>query len=474
VSSTPRRTGDDRVMSTLEPDVVLTGRFEAGDERHYVEIPFEVPNGLRQLHLHASYNDQIGSDPLLSGGNTLDLGLFDNRGTTSGGPGFCGWSGSTRLDLTVGETWSTPPYRPGPLGAGTWHVLLGPYKVGPHGLDYRIEISFDPGLPPEPELPVIKPLPAAQLPPAAEAGWVRGDLHCHSRRSDGDASPAEMLRAAAAAGLDFLAITDHNSPPDSSVLGPVGGPVVIPGIEVTTYGGHWNVWGTTGWYDFRDPSPDAVRAALRAAIGAGGLVSVNHPKPFGPPWVYGDDLDYAAIEVWNGPWERLNALALNHWDAQLRRGRRIVAVGGSDTHRLRAPRRGPLGDPRLGHPTTWVRIEGAMTAEAILTGIRQGRCFISASPAGPQLYLARMDGAVRVHAVGASGAALLMMDETSRVSTVALGSDDWAAIIPFPASARYLRAQIVDAGEGMLALSNPVWRDGGEEPSVHDESPVNR
>lgn len=464
------------MSSTGGPDVVLTGRFEPVDELHYVEVPFEVPPEVRQLHLHASYNDQIGSDPLLSGGNTLDLGLFDHRGTAPNGPGFRGWSGSNRLDLTIGETWSTPPYRPGPIGAGTWHVLLGPYKIAPGGLDYRIEVSFDLGLQPEAE-PFVRPHPRpsrAPVPPAAEPGWVRGDLHCHTLRSDGDASPAEMLQAAAAAGLDVLAITDHNSPPDPTVGEGDGEPVVLPGIEVTTYGGHWNVWGTTGWYDFRDPSPDAVAGEMRAANAAGGIVSVNHPKPFGPPWVHGDDLGYAAIEVWNGPWERLNALALRHWEAHLRQGRRIVAVGGSDTHRLHLPRGGPLGDPRLGHPTTWVQIDGPIAPRTVLDGLRRGRCFVSATPAGPQLYLSPADGAVRVRAVGAGGAALVLMDETQCVSAIALGSDDWADIIPFQTTSSYLRAQIVDAAGGMLALSNPIWRDDAEAFAGNGQPTVTR
>jgi len=452
------------VTPTAQPDIVLTGRFEPADERRYVAVPFAVPPGLRQLHVHASYNDQIGSDPLLSGGNTLDLGLFDNQGTASDGPGFRGWSGSNRLGLTIGDTWATPPYRPAPLGAGTWHVLLGPYKVGPHGLDYRIAVSFDPGLPPEPELPDLAPSLTPTLPPAEEAGWVRSDLHCHTLRSDGDASPAEMLQAAAAAGLDSLAITDHNTPPDPSVSRRAGGPVVVPGIEVTPYGGHWNVWGTTRWYDFRDPSPDAVAAAMRKVATDGGLVSINHPKPFGPPWAHGDDLPDEAIEVWNGPWEQLNAIALRHWEAQLRQGRRTVAVGGSDTHRLRAPRRGLLGDPRLWHPTTWVRIDGAMTAGAILDGVRRGECFLSATLAGPQLYLMPANEAVRVDVVGALGAALLLMDQNGCISSFALGANDWSGRIRFPPTAHHLRAQIVDAAGDMLAISNPVWRhDGGTQ-----------
>jgi predicted metal-dependent phosphoesterase TrpH len=40
---------------------------------------------------------------------------------------------------------------------------------------------------------------------------VRIDLHTHSRASDGTDSPADLVRAAAAAGLDVMAITDHDT-----------------------------------------------------------------------------------------------------------------------------------------------------------------------------------------------------------------------------------------------------------------------
>ena len=79
---------------TTAPDVVLTGRFEAPDRQRYVHLPFEVPRGVRQLHVRYSYNDQIDSDPLLVGGNTLDIGMFDERGIAPGSPGYRGWSGS--------------------------------------------------------------------------------------------------------------------------------------------------------------------------------------------------------------------------------------------------------------------------------------------------------------------------------------------------------------------------------------------
>ncbi len=40
---------------------------------------------------------------------------------------------------------------------------------------------------------------------------VRIDLHCHSTASDGTDSPAGLVRAAATAGLDVVAITDHDT-----------------------------------------------------------------------------------------------------------------------------------------------------------------------------------------------------------------------------------------------------------------------
>jgi 3',5'-nucleoside bisphosphate phosphatase len=40
---------------------------------------------------------------------------------------------------------------------------------------------------------------------------VRIDLHAHSSASDGTESPADLVRAAAAAGLDVVALTDHDT-----------------------------------------------------------------------------------------------------------------------------------------------------------------------------------------------------------------------------------------------------------------------
>jgi len=450
------------------PDIVLVGRFEPGQERRYRHVPFTVPPGVEQLHITYTYSDRISSDPTLVGGNTLDFGLFDERGSVAGSPGFRGWSGSNKDAFTIDRAWATPPYRPGPLGAGSWQVLLGPYKIGPRGLDYRVSIWFNPGLPPEERSFVRagRPQPA-HLPAPAEPGWVRGDLHSHTLFSDGDSWPWESLHAAAEAGLDFLGITDHNGVGAHSATGARGAsgpgqgglPILIPGVEVTTYGGHWNVWGTDRWYDFREPEPAAVEATMREAVAAGGLVSINHPKPFGPPWEYPEVRGHQAIEVWNGPWDALNTVALDYWEARLRDGERLIAFGGSDTHRLRAPVPGSLFAPRLGQPTTWAQVAGTPTVAGVLDALRAGRSFLSAEPTGPQLFLAQEGAQVRVRCVGARGATLMVLSDRGTVFATAIDAADVARHVSLTGVWAYLRAQLVDEAGRMLAFTNPLWRD---------------
>ncbi len=313
-------------------------------------------------------------------------------------------------------------------------MLLGPYKVGPRGLDYRIDVWFDAGLPRElPDIVLHAPGARAPVPPPAEPGWVRGDLHCHSLYSDGDSWPSELLVRAAELGLDFLAITDHNSAlfPDRPEEAP-GLPFLLPGIEVTTYGGHWNVWGLREWFDFRDPSSSGVAGEMRRAVDAGGFVSINHPRPWGPDWDYeGVDVNHA-VEVWNGPWDHLNPVCVAFWEDQLARGRRVVAVGGSDTHELRSTGEGLMPPPKLAEPTTWLQVGADLTTASLLGALRAGRCFISASPLGPQIYCRRVAAGVSVRVVGGEGATLELLTGGETIAHGSIATDDWSMVFGIP------------------------------------------
>lgn len=63
------------------------------------------------------------------------------------------------------------------------------------------------------------------------------DLHAHSNRSDGTDSPAELIENARAAGLDVIAITDHDSTEgweEADGAAKRAGITLVHGIEIST------------------------------------------------------------------------------------------------------------------------------------------------------------------------------------------------------------------------------------------------
>jgi predicted metal-dependent phosphoesterase TrpH len=62
---------------------------------------------------------------------------------------------------------------------------------------------------------------------------MRIDLHTHSSASDGTDTPAELVRAAAAAGLDVIAITDHDTTAgwEEALAARPPELTVVPGVE---------------------------------------------------------------------------------------------------------------------------------------------------------------------------------------------------------------------------------------------------
>ena len=66
---------------------------------------------------------------------------------------------------------------------------------------------------------------------------MRIDLHTHSRVSDGTQAPGELVRAAAAAGLDVLGLTDHDITAgwdEAAAAAQDAGIALVRGIEIST------------------------------------------------------------------------------------------------------------------------------------------------------------------------------------------------------------------------------------------------
>jgi hypothetical protein len=453
-------------------ETVLEGYFSPEQAKDYHNVPFEMPDHVRRLEVSYSYSVEIGSDVNLTGGNTLDIGLFDQRGADYPGKGFRGWTGSARHSFYVTQRDATPGYLPGPLTPGTWNVSLGFYKSAPEGCHYRITLRFLHGDDPVPPVyPAMLTLEnSLSAPPARDSGWYHGELHCHSYHSDGDSDPRDLVAAAQALGLDFLAVTDHNSISHLAALAQIdpGRMALIPGCEVTSYKGHWNVWGLEEWIDFRTLTPDLMGASIRRAVDLGYLTSCNHPRPAGPAWVFKEITGQHCIEVWNGPWHIFNSEALAYWESRLRKGERLVAVGGSDAHYLMHPH-----TARIGTPTTWIFCRERPTAANLLAGLRAGHAFISAAPDGPQLYLwsgQTMMGdnvawpasgllEVRAGAIGGAGLRLELIGAAGILAQMDVTEDDQAFEFEMPVTPTpYIRAQLVGTGDDEIqALTNPIY-----------------
>lgn len=460
---------------TASTERVLEGHVTPAQEGSFLTLPFEMPEGAGRLDVRYEYSDAIGSDPHLTDGNTVDIGLFDGRGIAFMEAGFRGWSGSARSEFFVAPAAATPGYLPGPLTPGTWHIFLGLYKVAPHGCDYRVILRFSPAVDAgDPPLPAMLPLrrDAPGFAPRPD-GWYRGELHCHTYHSDGDSSPGEVIAAARALGLDFLAITDHNTLSHLIELAAVDTPelILIPGFEVTTYRGHWNVWGDRGWIDFRTLTPELLAEAIQAARARGYLTSCNHPRPYGPPWEFAGVTGWHCLEVWNGPWRLFNAVSLAYYERRLNAGERLVAVGGSDAHRLRS---GADEVARVGTPTTWIYCPGPPSAAALLDALRAGHAFVSEGADGPRLTMhagpAMMGDVVArppdnrlpltVHAAGGAGSILELHGAPGLLACYPIAGEDAVIEATLDVSGMaYVRAQLVSGEDSDLlcALTNPIY-----------------
>jgi hypothetical protein len=484
---------DTFVEPAVTEDLVLSGQLTRADHETYVELPFAVPPGVDRITVDFGYDTREQK-------TTIDLGLFDPER-------FRGWSGGDKASFAVGVIDATPSYLPGPIVPGRWTLLLGVPNIR-EGVTCRYEarIRFGRG-----EATAVSAFSDAPL----EIGprWYRGDLHMHTCHSDGSVArqsgegraPGPVFRtveAAAARGIDFIAVTDHNAVSHHHALRELQPHydrlLLIPGVEITTFCGHAGVLGANGFVEFRLTSRHlpTVRDLQDAVARQHGLFVVNHPALpsnelcMGCGWT-AKGTDYArvdAVEVVNGGALRVQRGRVDgplsgvpFWEARLNEGHRITAIGGSDNHQ---PDTDGARHPAVGYPMTAIFAEN-LSERALLDAVRAGRVFIDidglagrsldltavcdgraaamgqgvAAPAGSEVELT-------VHVQGAAGGRVdVVMDgrHGAALPDVLIDGDD--AVLAFALTAdgerHWLRADVRSAdGERTLLIGNPIYLNG--------------
>lgn len=348
-------------------EIVHRRRWTRADraEGIWPRLPLDVPPGCGAVEVELAVADPAA---------VIDLGC-------EGAAGWRGWSGGARRRYAITPDAATPGYLPGEPEAGTWHVVLGLHRVPESGVDCTVTVRTggspaveqDRPAPPVPARP-----PRRELPAGPGLRWVAADFHAHTLHSDGVLTVPELAALAVEAGLDALAVTDHNTVAHHAELAAVGrryGIALLPGQEVTTEYGHANAFGDIGWVDFREPAANWVSTVAER----GGLLSVNHPLAGDCSWRHPLPVRPPLAEVWHTSWLAPDwGGPVAWWRAW---GVDTTPIGGSDWHRD--------DGTRLGEPVTWVAVaadaDGPDLAGAVLDGLRAGRTAVSAHRDAPVL-----------------------------------------------------------------------------------------
>jgi hypothetical protein len=475
---------------TARPDLVLRRTVRFSDFHRMLSLPFQVPAGTKRISMKFTYSGQEQR-------TALDMGLM-------GPSGFRGWSGGDKPGFTLSLSDATPSYLPGPIEPGTWTLLLAVPNIRPNVTSqFAAEVYFDRSTQDERKDPLLtlhlRPGPA----------WYRGDLHMHTAHSDGSCKsrmgqkvPCPLFRtveAAAARGLDFIAVTDHNTQSHYDAereLQPYFDNILLlPGREITTYRGHANLFGTTQFVDFRIGTPEVpdVNSMLRQVKALDAIISINHPDAgsgencMGCGWTPATPVDYhliEAVEAVNGPDADGPKSGVPFWEGLLNRGYHLTGIGGSDNHDADIPVPGPGS---IGYPTTVVQAADLSTP-SILAGLRAGHVFIDTEGTRDRMleYSASAgnrtaamgdtlpvptDTNIRlaIHVMHARGSHLELIADGSKppVGNAAIAQDDQRTTLELRGDSRYrwVRLDVCTPEGHRLLIGNPIYLTPSDHPS---------
>ena len=296
--------------------------------------------------------------------------------------------------------------------------------------------------------------------PFAERGlWLKGNLHTHTTRSDGDLEPDETARRYRESGYDFLAITDHRH--RTAVEDPPDGLLLIPGEEMNVgrseagHSFHLVALGIRKEYPGpSDPADASPQEFVDEVLKDGGLVVLCHPYWSGLS--LRDMLSlkgYFALEVFNTTCHYSVGKGFSevHWDGLLIRGRKVWGLAVDDAHFHFGPHR-PL-DAFGG----WVMVRcRKRSAEAVLEALRDGKFYASC---GPEFKDLRTEGG-KIYVATSPVGSITFVSEDGRgsrweIEGRTLTEAEWEV----PEGIPYVRVACTDT-EGRSAWTNPIFPGG--------------
>lgn len=345
-----------------------------------------------------------------------------------------------------------------------------------------------------------------------EEGWLRGELHAHSSHGVGTESVSTVIARAEKLDLDFLSILDRNTlAPALDESYRSNRLIMIPGMEWGTKESGVALVYTPGSMPSLPRSEEEMSIYTRLIQAQGGLVFAAHPCYPTSPWNWGGDY-LNGVQAWCMNWRAMPPMGMNlvhehnrlrkddryvsslarvanlpglsangqataFWDFEMRNGRQLTLIGGSQSGSPKVP---------MAEPVTYVYAKENSLA-GIMEGLRLGRTYVSKGLKGPQIeWVGDIfdDGSIDVsiggtvpldhptrywvHVKGAKDSKLEIVLNGVASRSVPILMDDWVfSYVQNPGHLAVFKIRVVDNPEEMgfglrevLAMTSPIFANG--------------
>lgn len=265
---------------------------------------------------------------------------------------------------------------------------------------------------------------------------LAGNIHVHTRYSDGTGDVEAIAEAAGRAGLDFVIITDHNHLKAKKEEGYYGSVLVLVGSELNEQANHYLALNIEEEIEGDDENPQKV---IDKVAQLGGLGFIAHPMEKGSlyyengrtyPWTAWEVKGITGMDIWSylsqwrdgltnmpralyntylnphGPLRHPYPETLKKW-SEMQMESLVVGIGCSDAHAIKI-RKGCLfatiSDYFFSfrcintHLVTTKPLRGDLNEDkkVVYQSLREGRCYVSYdyfwNPKGFKFFARGRDG----------------------------------------------------------------------------------
>lgn len=301
----------------------------------------------------------------------------------------------------------------------------------------------------------------------------KGNVHMHSRWSDGVRPASEVAERYRSRGYSFICLSDHDVYTDTEEFDTEGF-LTIPGTERgglhpiadRNPGYHFGALGDptveptlpryTHLQKLPHPVPwtgkDCPQKLIDELAARGNLVVFNHPE-----WHltrFEDMVRYSgffAVEIFNyaTEWTPATSYGTAYWDHALQNGKRVFGIAADDAHRQD-------DEAMRDFDGGWIEVQAdALSRRGLVGALKRGSFH---SSCGPRIHDLRVEGGrLRVEC---SPCAFVMFKAFPQRGEFVVdrgsGKPLRSASNPIDGDMEYIRVECIDAA-GKVAWSNPVF-----------------